>query len=139
MAASRLSLGVGRPPKEAVEPPKRTTRGAKAAAPKARTATTRARAPPVTPKKRRGEFDSFALGRKRVERRLTRRCPYYQALDPVSLNTASPKIASGGPVQGKMEFDDFTKLIKQLRESASLGFIIAFNVLMAVVQAWSPT
>lgn len=38
-----------------------------------------------------------------------------------------------------MEFDDFTKLIKQLRESASLGFIIAFNVLMAVVQAWSPT
>ena len=41
------------------------------------------------------------------------------ALDPVSLNTAAvspPKNASGAAVQGKMEFDDFTKLIKLLRE-----------------------
>ncbi|KAI0747689.1 peptidase family C50-domain-containing protein [Daedaleopsis nitida] len=94
VTAPRLSYGLGRPPKdrlEAAEPARRTTRSAKAA-PKARTATTRAKAPPVTPKKRR-------------------------ALDPVSLNTAaapatSPKTSSGTGAQGKMEFDDFAKLIQ---------------------------
>ena len=43
----------------------------------------------------------------------------FAALDPVSLNTAvvsPPKNASGAAVQGKMEFDDFAKLIKLLRE-----------------------
>lgn len=60
VAAPRLSaLGVGKIPRgraQPVEPPKRTTRAVKAAPKaKAKTATTRARAPPVTPKKRRGE------------------------------------------------------------------------------------
>lgn len=42
----------------------------------------------------------------------------FAALDPVSLNTAvvSPPKNASGAVQGKMEFDDFAKLIKLLRE-----------------------
>ncbi|KAI9061528.1 hypothetical protein FKP32DRAFT_1654199 [Trametes sanguinea] len=76
----------------------RAKRGAAAPAAKGRTVSTRARAgkttavvAPVTPKKRR-------------------------ALEPVSLNTASvspPK--SAGTVQGQMDFDDFSRLMKLVR------------------------
>ncbi|KAI0691256.1 peptidase family C50-domain-containing protein [Cerioporus squamosus] len=73
-------------------PAKRPTRTTKAA-PKAKAATTRARAPPVTPKKRR-------------------------ALDPVSLNAAvvtPSKAAQASAVTGKLDFDDFAKFIRLIR------------------------
>ncbi len=109
----------------------RTTRaatGAKAAsgeAPKGRVPAGRTRAAktavavaaPVTPKRRRGAFGS-----------LGRECAFtdgigYVALDPVSLNTAviSParNSLSAAVVQGKMEFDDFAKLVDLIRKSFS--------------------
>ncbi|RDX51597.1 hypothetical protein OH76DRAFT_1346650 [Lentinus brumalis] len=75
-----------------VRRPTRTTRTTKAA-PKAKAPTTRARAPPVTPKKRR-------------------------ALDPVLLNAAvntPPRAAQAAAVTGKMDFDDFAKFIRLIR------------------------
>lgn len=72
---------------------------------------------PVTPKRRRGAFGS--LGRVRV---LVDGLGCV-ALDPVSLNTAviSParNSLSAAVVQGKMEFDDFAKLVDLIRESSS--------------------
>ncbi|KAM5541905.1 hypothetical protein V8D89_004634 [Ganoderma adspersum] len=98
------SLGASKAPKDvAVQPPdsqlpRRTTRGktAPAAATRVKAAprTTRARVPPVTPKKRR-------------------------ALDPVSLNTAmsaaSPRKAGPNGTQGTMEFDNFAKFVALIR------------------------
>ncbi|KAH9848957.1 peptidase family C50-domain-containing protein [Lenzites betulinus] len=121
-AAPRQSVGkspaVGKGKGKAVEPPAarrggRTTRAAAAAGsgaepPKSRIAVGRTRAAktttavvaPVTPKRRR-------------------------ALDPVSLNTAatvtSPRYAAlAGNVVGKMEFDDFERLVKLIRMASHL-------------------
>ena len=52
-AALRLSQGLTK--MQVVEPPKRTTRGGVKAAPRSRVVATRVKAPPVTPRKRRGE------------------------------------------------------------------------------------
>lgn len=93
-----------------VRRPTRTTRTTKAA-PKAKAPTTRARAPPVTPKKRRG---ACLLG-------FVVRCAnshWPAALDPVSLNAAvntPPRAAQAAAVTGKMDFDDFAKFIRLIR------------------------
>ncbi|TBU21185.1 hypothetical protein BD311DRAFT_835203 [Dichomitus squalens] len=101
---SRPSLGgTSKAPKnKVVEPapaesqlPRRMTRGKTAATMRTKAAprATKAKAPPVTPRRRR-------------------------ALDPVSLNAAvvtPPKAAATVGIQGKIEFDDFSKFIGLIR------------------------
>ncbi|KAI0634651.1 peptidase family C50-domain-containing protein [Trametes polyzona] len=132
-AAPRQS--VGKSPKEivpaATKRGARTTRAASGAragavetmrtrAPSGRTRATKTAAviaPPVTPKRRR-------------------------ALDPVSLNTATvtpPKAAvSTASVQGKLEFDDFARLIKLIRMVSHLvglvGHVLARVQLLNVAR-----
>ncbi|KAH9930403.1 peptidase family C50-domain-containing protein [Epithele typhae] len=93
-AAVRASLGGGRATKDlqAAAPAKRATRGAAKAAPRPKIAVTRTRAPPVTPKKRR-------------------------PLDPnlPVVDVSPPKGGVSVPVQGKMHFEDFDRLVSLIR------------------------
>ncbi|KAI0777838.1 peptidase family C50-domain-containing protein [Trametes elegans] len=97
----------------------RTTRAAAATSTvsKARTASTRTRtaktaiAAPVTPRKRRGEPYSLLSAETSAHAIID------IALDPVSLNTASvsPSKSAATTIQGKMDFDDFGRLVKLIQ------------------------